>query len=461
MATNYTFSLETLGIEPPYSIQAEQSVLGAALLDPSCVDTIIQKLRPEMFYVRQNRAVFIEILTLVTNSVPVDVVVLINRLCDGDVFPAAADVKSYLAELADTVPSLTNLPHYIDIVNEKYVKRQLMEQARDVLEQVGEDVESKVMLEAAEQRLYEIRAGRDTSDAQLLKYAMLEVLSHLQHLEGPDRDAYMGIPSGFPSVDAKLTGLGRSDLIILASRPGMGKTSFALNIALNVSKQQIPVIIFSLEMTKDQLAARILSSEALVDSRMFRTGVRNPSDWDDLINVSNLLGPLQMYMDDTSAITIPEMKSKIRRINRSAIAAGTKPVGLVIIDYLQLMSSGKRSENRVQEVSEMTRNLKIMAKDLNVPIMALSQLSRNAERGTKGDHRPMLSDLRDSGSIEQDADIVMFLYRDAYYSDDMDVDPEAAECIIAKNRHGETATVNLRWDGEHTRYVEPEMYREP
>ena len=452
-------SLENLGIEAPYSMPAEQSVLGAILLDPGCVDSIIQTLRPEMFYVRQNRAVFTEILTLITNSQPIDIVMLIDRLSHDPSFTSPDDVKTYLAELADTVPSLSNLQHYVNMVYEKYIKRLLMEQARETFEMAGDGTDSKIMLESAEQKLYEIRSGRDTSDTQQLKYAILDIMSHLQKMAGPNRKDYLGIPTGYAYLDRKLTGLGRSDLIILAARPGMGKTSFALNIAMNVAKQHIPVVLFSLEMTKDQLAGRILSAEALVDSYMFRTGVENESDWEDLTRVSEILGPLPMHLDDTSSITIAEMKSKIRRINRNSINMGQKPVGLVVIDYLQLMSTGKRSENRVQEISEITRNLKMMAKDLYVPVIALSQLSRSAEKG-RTDHRPMLSDLRDSGSIEQDADVVMFLYRAAYYdNDDPETDLTAAECIIAKNRHGETATVNMIWDGAHTRFMEVDPSR--
>lgn len=449
-----SISLESLGIEVPYSMPAEQSVIGAALLDPGCVDTIIQTLRPEMFYVRQNRAVFTEILTLVTNSQPIDVVMLVDRLSHDPAFTSPEDVKTYLAEVADTVPSLSNLQHYINLVYEKYIKRLLVEQARETLEMAGEGLDSKMMLESAEQKLYEIRSGRDTSDTQQLKYAILDIMSHLQKLAGPNRKEYLGIPTGYNYLDRKLTGLGRSDLIILAARPGMGKTSFALNIAMNVAKQNIPVAMFSLEMTKDQLAGRILSAEALVDSYLFRTGVERESDWEDLTRVSEILGPLPMHLDDTSQITIPEMKSKIRRINRNSLNAGHKPIGLVLIDYLQLMSSGKRTENRVQEISDITRNLKIMAKDLNVPVIALSQLSRSTEKG-RADKRPMLSDLRDSGSIEQDADVVIFLYREAYYeNDDPETDLSAAQVIIAKNRHGETATVDMVWDGAHTRFME-------
>lgn len=459
MADNIGLSLESLGVEAPYSMQAEQSVLGAALLDPGSIDLIIQRLKAEMFYVRQNRAVCAEMLTLVANSQPVDIIVLADKLAAEGSFPSATEAKLYLAELADTVPSLSNLTHYINIVYEKYVKRQLMEQAREILEQANDDVDSKMMLEAAEQKLYEIRSGRDTSEIQQLKYAVIDIMTHLNNLAGPNREEYLGVPTGYAYVDHILSGLGKTDLIILASRPGMGKTSFSLNIAVNVAKRQVPVIFFSLEMSKDQLAARILSAEAMVDSNIFRQGVNDPDDWDSLTQVSELISPLPIYLDDTSAITIAEMKSKIRQLNRANMVRGQKPVGLVVIDYLQLMSTGKRSENRVQEISEMTRNLKIMAKDLNVPVLVMSQLSRGPEKG-RADRVPMLSDLRDSGSIEQDADIVMFLYREGYYDDGPEVDNTSAILKVAKNRHGSTATIQLAWDGAHTRYVEVEMVHE-
>ncbi|MDL2252931.1 replicative DNA helicase [Ruminococcaceae bacterium OttesenSCG-928-I18] len=455
---DFGFSLESLGIQQPYSMTAEQSVLGAALLEQSAVDLMIQSLRPEMFYVRQNRAVFTEIQTLVETAQPVDVVLLVERLSFDPAFETSAAAKTYLAQLAETVPSISNLPHYIGLVKDKYIKRQLMDEAREILEQAADDIESQTMLESAEQRLYDIQEGRDTSEVQQLKYAIIDIMSHLQNLSGPNRKDYLGIPTGYKYLDKKLTGMGRSDLLILAARPGMGKTSFALNIASNVAEDNVPVVIFSLEMTREQLAGRILSSKALVDSGIFRTGVEKDSDWEDLTRMTELIGNLPLYLDDSSAITIPEMKSKIRQINRSARVAGRKKVGLVVIDYLQLMSTGRRNDNRVQELSEITRNLKIMAKDLDVPVMALSQLSRSTEKG-RPDHRPVLSDLRDSGSIEQDADVVMFLYREAYYDDSPETDISAAQCIIAKNRHGETATIDLSWDGAHTRFMEVDHTR--
>ncbi len=451
----FGLSLESLGIQQPYSMTAEQSVLGAVLLDQNAVDIVMQSLRAEMFYVSQNRAVFLEIQLLVETGRPVDPVLLAERLSFDTQFETAIAAKQYLAELADTVPSLSNLQSYIHLVKDKYIKRQLMDEARRILEQAADDVDSQMMLESAEQRFYDIQQGRDTSEVRQLMYAILDIMGHLQNISGPNRKDYLGIPTGFSYLDKKLGGMGRSDLIILAARPGMGKTSLALNIATSVAKQNIPVVVFSLEMNKEQLAGRILASEAMVDSGVFRSGVEDNRIWEDLTQMAEVLGGAPLFLDDTSIITISEMKSKIRQLNRMARTAGRKKVGLVVIDYLQLMSSGRRTENRVQELSDITRNLKILAKDLDVPVMALSQLSRSAEKG-RADHRPMLSDLRDSGSIEQDADVVMFIYRDSYYNDAPETDQTQAQVIIAKNRHGETANVDLIWDGAHTRFMSME-----
>lgn len=451
-------ALEGLGITLPHSVPAEQSVLGSVLLDPNSISELIENLRTEMFFVRQNRAIYTEMLAMVNNSIPIDILVLADRLAADPAFPEEGGAKAYLAEIAATVPSLSNLTHYINIVKEKYIKRQLVQQAQSVLEQIGEDLESETMLEGAEQKLYEIRSGQESNEVQTLKSAIVSVMGHLHLLDGPDREKYLGVPTGFRYLDSVLTGFGKGDLIILAARPGMGKTSFALNIATNVAGRGVPVMFFSLEMSNDQMAGRLLSAEALVDSRQFRTGIQDPGDWDELAYASEKLSSFPIFLDDSSGITIPEMRSKLRNLNQAAIKSGRPKIGLMMIDYLQLMSTGKRTENRVQEVSEMTRNLKVMAKELEIPILCLSQLSRGPEKG-RADKRPMLSDLRDSGSIEQDADVVMFLYREAYYDDGPESDETTAQCIVAKNRHGETTTVNMAWDGEHTRYIELEPDR--
>ena len=451
-------NLESMGVNLPYSMQAEQSVLGAALLQADIIPELVETLRPEMFYARQNGQIFAEMVRLFTAGQTVDFVTLLDAVTGEGVFESADAAKVYLTGLAETVPSISNVQAYAKIVQEKYLVRQLMGAAKDILEQSGEEPDADLLLESAEQKIYEIRSGRDTSALTSISSVIVDTLVNLQKIAGPDRDKYAGIPTGFTYLDTVLTGMGRSDLIILAARPGMGKTSFALNIATNVAKKQkIPVAIFSLEMTKDQLTSRILSAEAGIDSQAFRTGKLKDEDWDDLARASEMLHDAPIYMDDTSGITIPEVKAKIRRINQDP----SRPdIGLVIIDYLQLMTSGRRTENRVQEISDITRNLKIMAKELNVPVIALSQLSRSAEKATgRSDHRPQLSDLRDSGSIEQDADVVLFLYRQAYYNSHQDgaeeqqADERTAECIVAKNRHGETSTVQLGWDGAHTRFM--------
>ena len=453
MAGEMNLSLEALGVNLPYSMEAEQAVLGAALIDPDLLPKMVETLRPEMFYARQNAAIFAELCRLFTASEPADFVTLLNAVQDAGIFETEDAAKVYLTQLAETVPALSHTDTYIKIIGEKYRVRQLMTAAKKILEQSEEESDADILLESAEQQIYEIRSGRDSTALTPINSVILDTYAHLQEISGPNKDKYLGIPTGFTYLDTMLTGLGRSDLIILAARPGMGKTSFALNIATNVAKKQnVPVAVFSLEMTKDQLVNRILSGEAAIDSQAFRTGRLSAENWTDLARASEVLARTHMYLDDTSNITIAEMKAKIRRVNQDP----SKPdIGVIIIDYLQLMSTGKRTENRVQEISEITRNLKIMAKELNVPVIALSQLSRSAEKN-RTDHHPVLSDLRDSGSIEQDADIVLFLYREEYYNKDGEEAPggiSTAEVIVAKNRHGETGTVNLAWDGAHTRFT--------
>ena len=417
---NNELSLSSLGIQLPYNMQAEQSVLGAALMDETILNRLITEMDPDMFYSEQNRAVYEEMRRLFSESEAVDVISLVDSL----VFKGADDAKVYITRIAETVPAISNVDSYIKIVKEKYQTRRLIEAARDILQQSSEESDSDLLLESAEQKLYDIRNGQDRSGVKTIQESILEVIDTMQKLSGADRDKFAGIPTGFNYLDNILTGLGRSDLIILAARPGMGKTSFALNIATNVARQA------------------------------FRTGRLNNSDWNDFANATSLLYNVPIYMDDSSGISVPEIKAKIRQINQDP---KRDKIGLVIIDYLQLMQSAKRTESRVQEISDITRNLKIMAKELNVPVIALSQLSRAAEKTAgRSDHRPQLSDLRDSGSIEQDADVVLFLYRAAYYNSQNGETEQAneneAECIVAKNRHGETSVVRLGWDGAHTRF---------
>ena len=458
-----SLNLESMGLSLPYNLRAEQSVLGAVLLEPGVLADLVEILRPEMFYQSSNGEIFSQMLRLYTAGYSLDFVTLQEAVSASGAFESPDAAVQYLTSIAETVPSVSNVKAYARIVEEKYRVRQLMLAAQSILEQSNEESDADLLLENAEQRLYEIRSGRGQTGLTQMNDVVVDTLISLQQLSGPNRSKYAGIPTGFTGLDELLSGgLGRSDLIILAARPGMGKTSFALNIATNVAKRQkIPVAIFSLEMGKDQIVSRILSSEAGIGSQAFRTGALTSSDWQDLVHVTELLHDVPIFMDDTSNITIPEIKAKIRQINRDTSRA---PIGLIVIDYLQLMSTGKRTENRVQEISEITRNLKIMAKELNVPVIALSQLSRATEKSGRADHQPQLSDLRDSGSIEQDADIVLMLYREGYYAStsgsDTQVDADTAYCIVAKNRHGSTDRVPLGWDGAHTRFMNRDFVHE-
>ena len=333
-------------------MQAEQSVLGAVLLKPETLTDLVEIIRPEMFYTRQNAQIYSEMLRLFTSDQTIDFVTLLDAVISDGVFPHADEAKVYLTGLAETVPSISNVKAYAQIVQEKYLVRQLMGVAKDILQDAGDEPDADLLLENAEQRIYEIRSGRDSSALTPLSSSMVETLTNLQKISGPDADKYKGIPTGFRLLDTVLTGLGRGDLIILAARPGMGKTSFALNIATRVAMQQkVPVAIFSLEMTKEQLTNRILSAEAGIDSQAFRTGALRAEDWEYLALATEKLHDAPIYMDDTSGITITEMKAKIRRVNQDPARPN---VGLIVIDYLQLMTSGQRSENRVQEISSIT-----------------------------------------------------------------------------------------------------------
>lgn len=455
---NNTNQLNTQGssvLYMPFSPEAEQSVLGAILLDSSCLDRVTEFLpRPDYFYQINNALIYEVMLDLFTTGRPVDFVTVLEQLKQNDSFDESTG-KVYLMQLAQIVPSISNVESYAKIVRDKYDVRTLIMAAREILEDASQGAaDASTLLDSAEQRIFDIRRGKNMQGLQPLNEVIIETFDRLDRLNSPDRDLYKGIPTGIRELDDTITGLNRSDLIILAARPGMGKTSFALNIARHAAvTAQKRVAFFSLEMAREQLASRLLSTESLVSGTKLRTGELNDGEWARLIEGGDILSKASIYLDDNSSITVPEMKAKIRRL---------KNVDLVIIDYLQLMNSAKRIDNRVQEISEITRNLKIMAKELNIPVIALSQLARGSEKRTE--HRPVLSDLRDSGSIEQDADIVLFLYRENYYQNDADApkedeDMNSGECIVAKNRHGEIKTVPLHWQGEFMRFTSQELFR--
>lgn len=440
------------GIKLPYSTEAEQSVLGAILLDSECMDKVAEILpRSEYFHLANHRLIYSVMLEMFTFSKPIDYVTVLENLKKDGRFDEA-EGRVYLLQLAQIVPSISNVESYAYIVRDKYDIRSLITTAREIIEDsVEETVDASDLLDLAEQKIFDIRRGKNMQGLQRMDEIIIKTFDRLDMLNSEDSDLYKGIPTGIGGLDETITGLNRSDLILLAARPGMGKTSFALNIARHVAVvEKRKVAFFSLEMTKEQLASRLISTEARVGSVKLRTGKLNEDEWIRLIEAGDILSKTQMYFDDTPAITVPEMKAKLRRL---------KDVDLVVIDYLQLMSGRKGINNRVQEISEITRNLKIMAKEINVPVITLSQLSRASEQ--RAEHRPVLSDLRDSGSIEQDADIVMFLYRNDYYSDSTseDDDKNSSECIVAKNRHGEARTVPLHWQGEYMRFTAQETIR--
>ena len=363
--------------------------------------------------------------------------------------------KTYLMQLAQLVPSLSNVESYAKIVRDKYDIRCLMITAREILDEAGDgSVDASLLLDSAEQKIFDIRRGKNMQGLQHIHEMVMESIDRLDLLASGD-ESVLPIPTGLRQLDQCITGLNRSDLILIAARPGMGKTSFALNIMRNVALQQKKrVAFFSLEMAKEQLCSRMLSTEALIQGTKLRTGRLEDDEWARLIEAGDVLSKTEMYFDDKPDITVPEIKAKLRRLGN---------VDLVIIDYLQLMNgTNPRESNRVQVISEITRNLKIMAKELNVPVITLSQLSRATEKRGSEQRRPMLSDLRDSGSIEQDADIVLFLYREVYYSGSdgtaaEDIDRNKSECIVAKNRHGETKTIPLHWQGEFMRFTSQEV----
>ena len=441
---------ELQSLSMPHSIEAEQTVLGAVLSDPQLLPSVIEFLKPESFYITKHKELFSVMLRLFTSSSgsgSIDPVTVLDAAVTEGIFEDSSSGREYLAQIMEGVPSLSNIDSYCRIVEEKYYMRSLIDASKTIIDNTVNSNESvSALLDNAEQLIYDIRRGKEVNGLTRIDEVLVDAYDRLGKISGVEREKYLGTGSGYGDLDKVISGLYKSDLLILAARPGMGKTSFALNIAANVCRadKSKEVVVFSLEMSKEQLVTRMLSAESLVPSDHLMKGTIEDKEWDKLAEGANRISSMNMYLDDTAGITTTGMKAKLRRL---------KNVGLVIIDYLQLMNSSRRIDNRVNEISEITRQLKLMAKELDVPIITLSQLSRAVE--SRSDKRPMLSDLRESGSIEQDADIVLFLYRDGYYNKDTSDDVNLAECIVAKNRHGETGTVNLRWDGQHTLFLSP------
>ncbi len=441
----------------PYSLEAEQAVLGAVLTDPECMEDVTNRVKQEYFYLPQHRVIFGSMLSMYTGSkAKIDPVVIADVLAKEGQYDVAGG-REYLLTLKDSVPSTANVETYAKIVEEQYFLRTLIITSQEIIEQAtGGGADANMLLDSAEQKIYDIRQGRDVTGPRKVSDVIINgVYDRLYKLTGEEKDQFKAIPSGFGMLDKYITGLNKSDFILVGARPAMGKTSFALNLAQNVTMlAKKKCIFFSLEMTKEQLAERLLAAHAGVPSNKLRTGELTDDEWIRLGNATGDYEDVELYLDDTSSITVPEIKSRVRRL---------KNVDIIIIDYLGLIQSATHKENRVQEVSEITRNLKMLAKDLNIPVICCAQLSRGTE-GRGKSHKPQLSDLRESGSIEQDADIVMFLYREDYYRNEVDedkqdeVDANLTELIVAKNRHGATGTIEMTFDKEFTRFSIDKKY---
>lgn len=434
-----------LGKVPPHDEDAEQAVLGSMLTDNDAVMAAVEVLKEDAFYREDNKIIYQAILNLYSKSEPIDIITLKDELESMGKFEQVGGFE-YLASLPDKVPTTANVQKYIKIVEEKSILRRLIKTANEIIElgySLTEDVED--IMEGAEKKIFDIMQQKNQKSYTPIKDVLVESFTKLEELYNR-KQHITGVPTGFSELDYKTAGLHGSDLILIAARPAMGKTAFALNIATNASvRAKVPVAVFSLEMSKDQLVNRILCSEAMVDSNKVRTGKLEENDWTKLAESIGPLSEAEIYIDDTPGISVTEIRAKCRKLKLE------KNIGMVVIDYLQLVQgSNKRNGSREQEISEISRSLKILAKELNVPVIALSQLSRAAEQ--RPDHRPMLSDLRESGAIEQDADIVMFLYRDDYYNEDSEK-KDIAEVIIAKHRGGSTGTVELLWLGSYTKFV--------
>ena len=436
---------ELLSRQMPHSVEAEQAVLGPILIDSECLPQIVEQLKPDDFYIRQNREAFQTIYTMFSMSQKIDPVTVLNQMrLDGTYQEGVT--REYFFQLMDVTPTVTNVMDYVAIVKDRSTLRQIAEAANALNSMVANNEgTSAEVLEAAEQRIYAIRQGKSAQGLHHITSVMHEVYDRLAELASSD-SAVPGLSTGLPDVDTVISGLNKSDLILLAARPGMGKTSLALNILLYAGKHSGKAcVFFSLEMSREQLAMRLLSNESFVDNKKLTTGSLTDEDWEKVALAASALNHANILIDDNPSLSVADMNAKCRRVEN---------LGLVVIDYLQLMTSagGKQNysgESRQQVVSDISRALKIMAKELNVPVICLSQLSRaNENRENK---RPRLSDLRESGAIEQDADIVMFIYRDDYYNQDTE-NHNLAECIVAKNRHGELATVPLQWLPEFTTF---------
>lgn len=436
----------------PHSLEAERAVIGSMLLDRDAIIASTEVLQSKDFYNRMYGVLYEAVATLHAEGSPVDMTTVQNRLAQMDV-PPEADAVEILREIVMSMPTVTNIQYYVSIVNEKAMLRKMIKLNEDIANACFASKEkSEIIFEKAEKDLFEILNSRKTRDTTSIAEIMINVMTNIEKV-AKSKTHITGIATGFKQLDYYTAGLQNSDLILLAARPSMGKTAFVLNLAHNIAvRKQNTTAIFSLEMSKEQLVNRLLAMESMVDTQKIKTGDLTTQDWIMISESAAIIGTSQLIVDDTPGITLSELRSKCRRMKIE------NDLKLIIIDYLQLMSGNAgRSDSRQQEITEISRGLKILARELDVPVIALSQLSRACE--TRPDHRPILSDLRESGAIEQDADIVMFLYRDEYYNKDNDENKGTAELIIAKQRNGSIGTVDLLWQAAQTRFVNAEYER--
>ena len=437
---------QLLSRQPPHSIEAEQAVLGSILIDSRCLTEVIGIVRPEDFYLKQNREIYETIYTMFNFSQTIDPVTVLDKMRELGVY--REESRNYILQLMEITPTAANAVRYAGIVRDKAMLRGLADAGGEIVETVYSQVGTPAeQLELAEKKIYALRKGERGDSLEHIGVTLHKVFDRLAELSQSDA-AFPGMSTGLSDLDRKINGLNNSDLILVAARPAMGKSAFALNLAINVAKKYgKTVAIFNLEMSREQLAMRLLAIESFVDGQKMATGKLSEDEWTKLGLAFNSLAQTDIRIDDNPSVTVAEMNAKCRRVEN---------LGMVVVDYLQLMSGsgyGKGGDSRVNVVSEISRSMKIMAKELNVPVVCLSQLSRGPEGRT--DKRPMLSDLRESGAIEQDADVVLFLYRDEYYNENTE-DKGVAECIVSKNRHGEVGTVKLQWIPQYQTFADRE-----
>ena len=436
--------MEDINRIPPHSVESEQSILGSIILDKEAIITVAETIQPIDFYKEAHKIIYESMLKLNSNNEPIDLITLIEELRKEGHLDSIGGI-SYLTSLSTIVPTTSNVKYYANIVKEKSVMRQLIKASNEIIN-LGYDASTDVqeILDKAEKNIFDISQEKSGDDIQPINVVLQDTFEMIEKL-CTDKSEVTGITTGFADLNKKINGLQRTDLILLAARPAMGKTAFALSLARNAAvKGKASVMIFSLEMAKEQLTQRLLSMESKVDLQTLKTGRLERRDWDDLNVALDILSNSNIHIDDTAGISIMEMKSKCRRLKAEA------GLDLVIIDYLQLMNPEGKADSRTQEISVISRNLKLLARELDCPVLVLSQLSRAPEQRT--DHRPMLSDLRESGSIEQDADIVIFLYRDEYYNKEDTEKPGECEVIVAKHRSGPTGSVDVAWIERYTQF---------